>query len=204
LTSGEDSHFRERKKIERNTRSKEKRENTQRERENTKREREANEKRKKKLSSLFVFALCSSVSLSSLLFFFLALLSLSRSLSLSSGGVCLCFPLSRNSDESARGFQRAPLCCSETRALQREKRERERERKRRERERARASEHSLFRRKFLSFALSLRHYREELTTTRKTEYSFLSCAEENRKLACFPWETIIMRTKRRRKNHRRR
>ncbi|CAL6419786.1 unnamed protein product [Bathycoccus prasinos] len=51
------------------------------------------------------------------------------------------FPLSRNSDESARGFQRAPLCCSETRALQREKREREREKETRERERV--NEHSL-------------------------------------------------------------
>ena len=51
------------------------------------------------------------------------------------------FPLSRNSDESARGFQRAPLCCSETRACTREKRERERERD--ERESARANEHSL-------------------------------------------------------------
>ena len=50
------------------------------------------------------------------------------------------FPLSRDSDESARGFQRAPLCCSETRASTREKRERER--KRRERERAR--ERTLF------------------------------------------------------------
>jgi hypothetical protein len=88
---------------------------------------------------------------------------------------------------------------AQKRARAREKRQTEREKE--TRERARAQTNTLYRRKFLSFALSLRHYREELTTTRKTEYSFLS---ENRKLACFPWETIIMRTKRRRKNHRRR
>ena len=123
LTTAEDSH-RERKKIERNTRAK----------------REANppEKEKKALS---LFCFCSlllflSLSLSSLLFFFFgSACSLSKSFSLIRS--VSRFPLSRNSDESARGFQRAPLCCSETRALQREKRERERERKRRERERAR-------------------------------------------------------------------
>ena len=73
------------------------------------------------------------------------------------------FPLSRNSDESARGFQRAPLCCSETRACTREKTDRERERD--ERERARANEHSLPTEVSLFRALSLRHYREELNHT---------------------------------------
>ena len=131
LTSGEDSH-RERKKIERNTRAK-------REREHTQREREKRTKKEKKALSLFCFCsllLFLSLSLSSLLFFFFgSACSLSKSFSLIRS--VSRFPLSRNSDESARGFQRAPLCCSETRALQREKRERERERKRRERERAR-------------------------------------------------------------------
>ena len=115
------------KKIERNTREKTHKE----------REREANEKRKKSSSSLSLFLLFASVSLSlslSLLFFFwLSFLSL-KSFSLSRRSVSR-FPLSRNSDESARGFQRAPLCCSETRASTREKRERERKRRERERER---------------------------------------------------------------------
>ena len=144
-----------------------------------------------------------SLSLSPLLFFFwlllfLALLSLSRSLSLSSGGVSR-FPLSRNSDESARGFQRAPLCCSETRACTREKREREKE----TRERARAQTNTLYRRKFLSFALSLRRYREELHHTDGIFRSLVDGGTQKTH-TCFPWETIIMKTKRRRKNHRRR
>ena len=131
LTSGEDSH-RERKKIERNTRAKRERET------HKEREREANEKRKKS-SPLSLFLLFASVSLSLSplsCFFFWLCFALSLEVFLSHRSVSR-FPLSRNSDESARGFQRAPLCCSETRALQREKRERERERKRRERARAR-------------------------------------------------------------------
>ena len=194
LTTAEDSHHRERKKIERNTRAK-------RERKHTKREREKRTKKeKKKLSSLFVFALLFlSLSLLSLVFFFGSPFSLSlKSFSLSGGGVSR-FPLSRNSDESAREVFRERHFAAQKRARFNARKEREREREKETRERARAN--TLYRRKFLSFALSLRHYREELTTTRKTEYSFLS---ENRKLACFPWETIIMRTKRRRKNHRRR
>jgi len=132
LTSAEDSH-RERKTL--------------------------NRKKKKKLSPLSLFLLfCFSLSLSC--FFWLPFLSLE--VFLSQQEALSRFPLSRkNSDESARGFQRAaPLCCSETRASTREKRERERERD--ERESARAQTNTLYRkRKFLSFALSLRRYREE-------------------------------------------
>ena len=164
------------------------------------REREANEKRKKSSPPLsFLFLLfCFSLSL---VFFWLCVLSLEvflsqqECVSVSLSPAILMNPRERFSESATLLLRNARFNA---------RKERERERKRRERESARASEHSLFRRKFLSFALSLRHYREELTTTRKTEYSFLSCAEENRKLACFPWETIIMRTKRRRKNHRRR
>ena len=174
LTTAEDSH-RERKKIERNTRAK---------RERT---REKRTKKEKKALSLLCFCslllfLSLSLSLSLVFFFWLCFLSLEVFLSLRSVSR---FPLSRNSDESARGFQRAPLCCSETRALQREKREREREREE-TRERARAQANTLYRRKFLSFALSLRHYREELTTTRKTEYSFLSCTRKTENSHVFP------------------
>ena len=122
------SHHRERKKIERNTRAK-------RERKHTKREREKRTKKEKKALSLLSLFLLFCFSLSLSCFFFGSACSLSKSFSLIRS--VSRFPLSRNSDESARGFQRAPLCCSETRALQREKRERERERKRRERARAR-------------------------------------------------------------------
>lgn len=95
-------------------------------------------------------------------FCFLSRLSLPLSLSLSS------FSCNSDENQSARGFRRAPLCCSETRASTREKREREKE----TRERESAHQYSLPRRKFLSFALSLRHYREELNHA--LEYSFLS------------------------------
>ena len=136
LTSGEDSHFRERKKIERNTRAK-------RERKHTKREREKRTKKeKKKLSSLFVFALLFlSLSLLSLVFFFGSPFSLSlKSFSLSGGGVSR-FPLSRNSDESAREVFRERHFAAQKRARFNARKERERERERDERESA--SEHSL-------------------------------------------------------------
>ena len=86
---------------------------------------------------------------------------------------------------------------AQKRARAREKRERERKRRERERARKRTlfTDGSFSPLLFLS-AITARNY-----TTRKTEYSFLS---ENRKLACFPWETIITKTKRRSKNHRRR
>jgi hypothetical protein len=194
LTSGEDSP-RERKKIERNTRREE--------RKHKEREREANEKRKKSsLSSLSLFLLfCFSLSLSLVFFFWLCFFWLCvLSLEVFLSQACL-VSLSPAILMNLREVFRERHFAAQKRALQREKREREREREKETRERERARANTLYRRKFLSFALSLRHYREELTTTRKTEYSFLS---ENRKLACFPWETIIMRTKRRRKNHRRR
>jgi hypothetical protein len=181
LTSGEDSHHRERKKIERNTRAK-------RERKHTKREREKRTKKEKKALSLLSLCFCSSVSLSlsplSLVFFFGSPFSLSlKSFSLSGGGVSR-FPLSRNSDESAREVFRERHFAAQKRARFNARKEREREREKETRERARAN--TLYRRKFLSFALSLRHYREELTTTRKTEYSFLSCTRKTENSHVFP------------------
>ena len=134
LTSGEDSH------------SSREREKTQRERENTQRERERSErkKEKKKLSSLFVFALLF-LSLSLVFFLallFLALLSLSLKSLFSLRRSVSRFPLSRNSDMNLREVFRERHFAAQKRALQREKRERERERERDERERAR--ERTLF------------------------------------------------------------
>ena len=143
-----------------------------------------------------------SLSLSPLLFFFWLcffwLSFLSLEVFLSHQEACL-VSLSPAILMNLREVFRERHFAAQKRARAREKRQTEREKE--TRERARAQTNTLYRRKFLSFALSLRHYREELTTTQKTEYSFLS---ENRKLACFPWETIIMKTKRRSKNHRRR
>ena len=129
LTSGEDSHFRERKKIERNTRAK-------RERENTKREKRSERKKEKKALPLSLFLLFCFSPLS-LVFFFGSPFSLSlKSFSLSGGGVSR-FPLSRNSDESAREVFRERHFAAQKRARFNARKERERERKRRERERER-------------------------------------------------------------------
>ena len=180
LTTAEDSH-RERKKIERNTRAKRERE-THRERERSER------KKKKKLSLSLCFCsllFCFSLSLSPLsCFFFLALRSLSRSLSLSSG-VCL-VSLSPAILMNLREVFRERHFAAQKRARFNARKEREREREKETRESARAQANTLYRRKFLSFALSLRHYREELTTTRKTEYSFLSCTRKTENSHVFP------------------
>ena len=170
----------------------------ERERKHKEREEKRTKKRKKSSPSLFVFALLFLSSLSC--FFFGSPFSLSlKSFSLSGGGVSR-FPLSRNSDESAREVFRERHFAAQKRARFNARKERERERERERDERESASEHSLPTEVSLLCSFSpplprgINHHTE-------TEYSFLS---ENRKLACFPWETIIMRTKRRRKNHRRR
>ena len=138
LTSGEDSHFRERKKIERKTQEQREREKTHKER-----EREANEKRKKSsLSSLSLFLLfCFSLSLLFffwLCFFWLSFLSLEVFLSQEE---CVSVSLSPAILMNLREVFRERHFAAQKRALQREKREREREKE--TRESARANEHSL-------------------------------------------------------------
>jgi cation transport ATPase len=158
LTSGEDS------RIAREKKSKETQEQRE-ERENTKRERSERKKKKKSSPLLSLFLLfCFSLSLSLVFFFgsafFGSPFSLSKSFSLSRRrvSVSLSPAILMNLREV---FRERHFAAQKRRALQREKRERERERERDERERARAQTNTLYRRKFLSFALSLRHYREE-------------------------------------------
>ena len=137
------------------------------------------------LSLVCSLSFCFSLSLSPLsCFFFLALRALSRSLSLSSG-VCLVslFPAILM---NLREVFRERHFAAQKRARFNARKEREREREKETRESARAQANTLYRRKFLSFALSLCHYREELTTTRKTEYSFLSCTRKTENSHVFP------------------